>query len=823
METIAQDLKQAFRMFRENKVFTSTAIIALTLGIGVNVAIFSVVNAVVLKPLPFDEPDRIIQLMNTVDERPVHGAASPAKFMHWREQTTVLQDVAAQRAASLNFNEDVAPERVTGAQVTEAYFRTFRAPFLMGRSFSTEEDLPGAAKSIVLRESFWTSHLEADPNILGETLILSGDAYTIIGVVSDALDLREFGDFNFWIPFQLDPNTTDQGNYFSVIGRLRPDISLEQAQDRLAASGSAYKEKYPLALQGNSGFSVVPLAEAIVGRQVRTALYIMLGAVGFVLLIACANVANLLLVRAAGRQREIAIRSALGAGRWRILRQLLTESVTLSLIGGALGLVLGFLGMRWLLGISTVGLPRLGEAGTLMGLDGRVVAFTVGLSILTGLVFGLVPALVTSSTDLNTVIKDSSSRSGSGFRQNKTRSLLVIAEVSLAVILLIGAALLIRTSVALDDVDPGFNTDNVIAMRTSMAGPRFETSAGAEQIIRNALERIRPIPGVEAVAATCCVPLQGGYSLPFTIIGRDNEGPYTGGSGVSILTGDFFDVFEVPLLKGRSFSERDNASGPPVAIVNQAFVDEHWPDGGDPLGEQVFLGGGTFTMTELEAERPREIVGVVGSFRARGLAQDPGPLTFVPQGQVTDGLNALNMNSSPQAWIIRTAGDPTLVSAQIQAAIQESTGLPVTGVQRMSEIVRVSTSRQRVNMILMTTFGAAAVLLAAIGIYGLMAYSVQQRTQEIGIRIALGSSAEKVRGMVVRQGMALIVAGLVIGLVSAYFLAAVLASVLFGVDVRDPTVFVGVPALLTIIAVVAIAIPAHRASRTNPLTALRHE
>src|SRR5262245_40013471 len=501
METLRKDIKHAWRLFRENKLFTATAIAALTLGIGVNIAIFSVVNAVLLKPVPFPEPDRLVQVMNTDNGIAVGPGSSPAKYMHWRAQTEVLESVAAVRNVEVNLEQGDLPEAIAVIQTGAEYFGAYRPPLVMGRWFTGEEALPNAGQSVVLSYNFWTQRLGSDPNVLGKSVTLSGNPYTVVGVVGREFDVRDFGRApEIWVPFQIDPNTTDQGHYFMAVGRLKLGISLEQAQAQLTASAAAYRERWTVAAMPESaGFSVITLQESFV-RQARPTLLVALGAVGFVLLIACANVANLLLIRATGRRRELAVRVALGAGRWRIMRQLLTESLMLSFAGGTLGLVSGYLGMRALLKVNMAGLPRLGEAGSLLGMDWNVVLFTVALSIVTGIVFGLIPALVASRADLNSVIKDSSSRSGSGFRQNKTRSTLVLVEVSLAVVLLVGASLLIRTSLSLNAVDPGYTTENVLVLRTSLTGPRFQATAVVEETARLALDRIRRIPGVSAAS-----------------------------------------------------------------------------------------------------------------------------------------------------------------------------------------------------------------------------------------------------------------------------------------------------------------------------------
>ena len=822
METLGKDIRHAWRMFRENKLFAVTAIAALTLGIGVNIAIFSVVNAVLLKPVPFPEPDRLVQVMNTDNGTAVGPASSPAKYMHWRAQTDVLEDVAAVRTIEMNLERGDVPEAIAVIQTTSEYFGAYRPPLAMGRWFTAEETLPNGGYIAVLSYNFWTQRLASDPNVLGKSVTLSGNPYTIVGVVGREFDVRDFGTApEVWVPFQLDPNTADQGHYFFNVARLKLGVTLEQAQAQLKASAAAFRDRYTVAAMAEtSGFSVITLQEALV-RQARPTLLVALGAVGFVLLIACANVANLLLIRATGRRRELAVRVALGAGRWRIMRQLLTESLMLSFAGGALGLVAGYLGIRALLTVNTANLPRLGETGAMLGMDLNIVLFTVALSIVTGVVFGSIPALVASRADINAVIKDSSSRSGSGFRQNKTRSTLVLVEVSLAVVLLVGASLLIRTSLSLNAVDPGYTTENVLVLRTSLTGPRFQTTAAVAETARLALERIRRIPGVAAASMTCCVPLQGGYGLPFNIIGRVNEGPFSGGSGVQMATPGYFDTFEIPVIRGRAFNESDTAASPPVMIISQALAKQLWPDG-DPLADQVKIGMGPGD-TRRAKEPVRQIIGIVGDVRAGGIAQDPGPMIYLPQAQIPEEWHAYLMVSGPMGWVVRTNGASGALVGQLETVIREATGVPVTNISSMDDIVSIDTSRQRLNMLLMTIFGGSALVLAAIGIYGLMAYSVQHRTQEIGIRMALGAQADKVRWSIVGQGMTLVGAGIVVGIVAALFLATFLAAALYGVKPRDVMVFVGVPAVLAATAFAAVWIAARRASRIDPLQALRYE
>src|SRR5262245_15141857 len=822
METFLKDVKHSVRMFWQSKTFTITAIAALALGIGANTAIFSIVNTVLLKPVPFPDPDRLVMFMNTAPggQGP---AASPAKFQHWKSQPTV-QDSAAFRNGILNFTGGEVAEQLRSGQVSSNYFKLFGAPIIRGRGFTEEEDLPNGRKVALISYSLWTRRFASDPEVLGKTISLSGDPYTIIGVVGPTFDVREFGPPpEVWVPFQLDPNTSDQGHYFQAAGRLKPGVTLAAAKAQFQASAQEYRTKFPKVLGLQNGFSVEPFREAFVSN-VRQILLVMLVAVSFVLLIACANVANLLLVRATGRKREIAIRSAMGAGRGRLIRQLLTESALLSLAGGILGLGLGVLGIRGMLSINTAGIPRVGENGMMVNLDWRVVAFTLGVAVATGILFGLIPALQGSRADLGSSLKESGGRTGTGLRQNKLRSVLVVIEVTLALILLVGSALLIRTQVAMTSVNPGFDATNVLTMRMSLTGARFEKSAGVDQIIREASDRLKALPGVANASASCCVPLQGGYGLPFVIVGRPlppTGGPFHGGGGWLTISPGYFDVFKMQIKRGRDFTYQDTAAGPPVVIINEAMAKQYWVRGDDPLNSRLVIGRGV--MREFASEPERQIIGIVGDVRDNGLNVDPQPRMYIPQGQVPDAVNALNLRISSLAWVVRTQVAPSTLSSRIQEELRQVTGLPVADIRSMDEVVSRSTSRGRFNTLLMSIFAGAALLLAAIGIYGLMAYVVEQRTQEIGIRLALGAEVSQLKNGIFVQGMKLAIVGVALGVSFSFALTQFITRYLYQVKPWDPTVYVGVPVLLSVVAMLAIWIPARRASRINPISALRYE
>ena len=818
MERFIQDVKYSLRVLRQQPAFTIAAIAALALGIGATTAVFSVVNAILLRPFPYPEPARIVMFMNTSPNGSGPGA-SPAKFAHWSRQTDVVQDAAAFRNVTVNYTGGDVPEQVTSGNVSKGFFRLWGASAMLGRTFSDEEDRPNGPRVAVLSYGWWSRRFGADPGIVGKTISLSGEPYVVIGVIARDFDPSEFIDTpDVWTAFQIDPNTADQAHYFRAGGRLKPGVTLTQAQARLAASAADFRQRFPRSIGPNSGFSVDQIQNVFI-RNSQSLMGVLLAAVAGVLLIACANVANLLLVRSTVRKREMAIRAAMGADRGRIVRQLMTESVLLATIGGALGLALGLAGIRSLLSINTARLPRVGEGGSAVHLDWRVLVFTAVVSIGTGILFGVMPALHAAREDLSGTLRDGSG-SSSGGRHQRVRSALVVLEIALALTLVIGSGLLIRTSLALRAVAPGFDPTNVLTMRMSFTGPRFQSSASVDQAIHDGVERLRAVPGVVEASAACCLPLEGGYGLGFRIVGRALEEGQNGHGGGSWTTASpgYFEVFKIPVLRGRTFTDRDNEGGAPVVIINEAMAKQFWKNG-DPLNDYLAIGRGG--MREFAAEPDRRIIGVVADSRDDGLNQDPGPKMFVPQGQVPDGVNALNMRISPMAWVIKTRVPPMSVSAAVQEQLRQTTGLPVAEIRPMTDVVVRSTSRERFNALLMTVFAASALVLAAIGIYGVMAYVVQQRTREIGVRLALGADPAAVRRMVVFQGMRLAMTGVIIGVAAAFGLSRYLTAMLFGVQARDPLVFVGVPALLALIALVAVWIPAARASRIDPLGALR--
>jgi putative ABC transport system permease protein len=821
LEMLLQDVRFGLRVLSKRPGFTAVAILTLALGIGATTAIFTVVDKVLLQPLAYPDPGRIVVLMQSYSGGTTAITSIP-KYMMWRDQPRILEEPATYGipgSLRVNLVGGDRPEQFRATQVSANFFSLFGIRLTAGRTFTAEEDAPGGPPVVVISNGLWRNRFGADPHIVGKAIDLDNTDYTVIGVMAPVYtpDLP-LGDICF--PFQADPNSSNQGNDMFGAARLRPGVTLAMAKAATQVIAEQFRRKYPSMMEPKQGFTVETIYEARLA-DVRTSLLVLLGAVGLVLLIACANVASLMLARATLRKREISIRAALGAARGRIVRQLLTESVLLSLVGGAMGLFLGYFGVRSLLAINPANMPRIGEHAEAITLDWRVLVFALAISVLTGVLSGLIPAIKASRADLATTINESGSRTGTGLRGNKTRSLLVVTELSLAMILLVGAALLIRTFHDSLSVKPGFQTHNILTMDMSLRGVRFQKTASVAEVVREGRQRLESLPGVEAAATACCLPLEGGYGLPFNIEGRPpTSGPFTGGGPWRSVSPEYFSVFRIPLLRGRTFTDRDDGAAEPVVVINETMAKQFWPKG-DELGARIVIAKGVGPVFE---DPPREIIGVVGDVRDEGLNNRPQPTMYVPIAQVSDGLTALDATLIPMQWLIRTRVEPHSVTAQVERELRiASGGLPVGSVQSMDQVVAHSVAGEEFNMTLLTIFAAIALLLAAVGIYGIMAYAVQQRTQEIGIRMTLGASPQDVRRMVVVQGMVLASIGVVLGVAGGLALTRVMRSLLFGVKPWDPLMFIVTAILLSAVALFACYVPARRASRVDPLVALRYE
>jgi predicted permease len=808
MSNLSSDIRHGLQVLWKNPGFTLAAIAALALGIGANTAIFSVVNTVLLKPLTYPDADRMVNFLRPSSVIANHLHNIP-EFHLFQRQTNLFKEVVAFDNAGPGYNlTGSRPVQVHGIHVTEGYFRVYGGHVAVGRTFTPQEDLPHGGKVVVLSYGLWQRKFGGDPAIVGKPISLGNEPYTVVGVIGK--DFVTDVQADLWLPFQFDPVSTDMNIFCFVTGVLQPGVTLAQANAQLLAAYPEYHREFPKSGQ-RMDFTIGPLRDSIIG-EARDSLLMMLGAVGLVLMISCANVANLLLVRATIRKREFAIRSALGAGRARIVLQLLTESVLLSLAGGILGTALGVLGMRALLAVSPAGLPRIGEGGSAITIDWRVLGFTLGVSLLTGILFGLFPGFSVSRSNLNSTLKESGNRSSPGFREGKTRSLLVVGEVSLALVLLIGAALLIRTFIALHQVGPGFDSHNVLTMEMSLNGQRYQKTVGLAELLRNGRDRLNALPGVELAGAGFWLPIDVEDGTWFQMVGRPTEKDCCVSKWMSITPG-YLSLFKIPVLRGRDFNENDKAGAPHVALINEAFARHYWPDE-DPIGKHIDHGeGGVDT-----------VIGIVADFHDSGLAQPASPTVIVPIAQVSDDYNAAYANIQPLFWLVRTQGDshPFIpgIAEQLRMA---SDGFPVAHIRTMDEVMGRSTARQNFNMLLLTIFGAVALLLAAIGIYGLMAYSVAQRAQEMGIRMALGSDRAGIQKLVVWQGMRLALIGVVAGIAASFGLTRLLSTFLFGVKPWDPVVFASAPIILTAVALLAVWLPAARASRVDPMQALRAE
>jgi predicted permease len=720
LEDLWRDLRFALRALAKVPGFAIIAVVVIAVGIGVNTAVFSVIDAVLLKPLTYPNPQQLVSLTNTSPQGNFPGASIP-RFNLWRQQTSIFQQVAAYDfgGAGLNITGSDHPQQVQGVHVSADYFAMFGAPLVAGRTFTAAEDSLNGGHVVVLSYGLWKSRYGANPKIVGSTIQLDGQPYLVVGVVGPGFVTDTPTDL--WVPFQFDLNSKDMVQFFTVAARLKPGVTIPQANAQLQLVADQFRRMYgDDSLPRGGGFAVVSLQQSMIG-DTGSRLLVLLCAVAFVLLIACANVANLMLARAAARKREFATRAALGAGRVQIIRQLLVESLTLSLTGGLIGLALGFVGVRLLLRMNAGDIPRIGEDGAAITLDLNILLFTLGISILTGLVFGLFPAISASRANLAAALNENGSHASMGVRSGKLRSALVIAEMALTVVLVVGAALLIRTFMDLEAVDPGFTMHNVLSMSMSVSGDRFQKTQPVAQVIQEGTDRLHAVPGIVDAGVSNCLPMAGGFGMSFDVVGRPKGGETSsGGAGFCSLSYGYFSTLKIALLRGRAFTQQDTAAAPGVAIINQAMARHYWPQG-DPLKDQILIGAGAGPAF---AEGPRQVIGIVGDTHDRGPDSDPTPMMYIPLAQMPDLETALNSKVAPLWWFVQSQVDPHTLAASISTALrQASGGLPVAHIRTMEEIEAENIARQRLDMLLLSVFGFAGLLMAAIGVYGVMSYS----------------------------------------------------------------------------------------------------
>jgi len=803
METLFKDLRYGIRTLLKQPAFTLVAVITLALGIGGNTAMFTVVNAVLLRPLQYPDPDQLVVLEGVNPPRGItQSNMSIPDFADWQNQNQVFEHMAGFLTGGVLLNNGEETERVHGTAVSADFFTLFRTGRLLGRTLQPDDAQPGRDPIAVLGYGLWQRRFGADQNIVGKKILISGKSTTIVGVMPAGFDYPAQSEA--WVPLPLDPPKEARDNRFmNVIARLKPGVTVAQAQAHMDTINQRLAQSYN---ETNSGWSVkvTKLHERLVS-DVRLSLLVLLGAVALVLLIACANIANLLLARASSRHKEIAVRTALGAGRLRIIRQLLTENLLLSILGGALGLMFSVWLTRFLIAISPANSPRFDEIRP----DSRVIIFVITLTVLAGLIFGLAPALQASHSDLTRGLKEGLRSNAGGARSNRLRGLLMIAEIAMSFMLLIGAGLMIKSFVRLREVRTGFNPDNLLTMRISVPPGKFQENTQRIQFFQQAIDRIQSLPGVQSAGMVLSLPLQGdtfnvwrGY-IPE---GRPATPEESGDAAYLSITPEYFRTLQVPLLAGRVFNDRDTDNNTKVVIVNEIMARKIWP-GQSPIGKHITIWR--------DEKFPREIVGVVGETR-RSLDEDPGQQMYVPYAQ--------DASWSSMSFVIRTSSDPASATGAIRSEIRSlEKGAPVFNVRPMNDILATSVAPHRTPMLLISAFAVSALLLAMIGVYGVTAYYVTQRTQEIGIRMALGAQISDVLKLVLKGGMVLAVIGIAAGLVGAFVLTRWMASLLFNVKPTDASTFAVVSASLLVTAFLACYLPARRATKVDPVVALRYE
>ncbi len=811
MNAVLQDLRYAFRTLVRRPAFTAVIVVTLALGIGANTAIFSVINAVVLRPLSYDSSGELVMVWETNEERGSNQFfVSYPNFRDWKEQNEVFEDIGVLRPGSFTLTGVDVPLRVEGAAVSTGFFATLRLNAAIGRTFRAEEDRAGAPNVVVLSDGFWRRHLGADPDPVGRTLALDGADFTVVGVLPQGFDFPvRISGAELWTPTGLRARWLEKrgGHTFRTVARLKAGVTLAQAQAEMDTIAGRLEQQYP---DSNTGYgvNVVPLHEQVVGN-VRPALLILLGAVGLVLLIACANVANLLLARSEGRRQELAVRAALGAGRARLMRQLLTESMLLGVLGAAMGVLLAFWCKDVLVGIIPRDVPRVGE----IGIDGWVLAFALLVALGTGVVFGLGPALHATRFHLTDSLKEGRFTTASSGRY-RLRRLLVVSEVAVALVLLVGAGLLMRSFLRVTDVDLGFRPESVMTFRMSPPGAAYANGERRAELFRQVIERVETLPGVQSVSASTTLPLTDmGIGLSFSVLGREETAAAEDSVALfDSVSPDYFEAMGIPLLRGRGFTEQDRRQGLGVMLINQAMaqmVRRLHPDV-DPMGLRLTI------SADFDENEPGffEIVGIVGDVR-RSITDEPEPHMYVPFQQQT---------WESMSFAVRTAGDPSSVVGAVRSAVSSVTrDVAAYNFRTLEQYLGNSLAHRLFAMLLLGIFAALAVTLAAVGIYGMLSYSVAERVHEIGVRMALGALRTDVLRFVLRRGLTLTAIGLGIGIVASLVITRVLASFLYETSTADPVTLVGVSLLLVVVALLSCYIPARRATKVDPMVALRYE
>jgi putative ABC transport system permease protein len=797
------EIRYALRQLVKAPSFTAVAIITLALGIGACTAIFSVVNTVLLRPLDNPDPDRIVIIRETQLPQFPEFSVSPPNFIDWEKQANSYEHLAAYSGAALNLTGEGEPQRLVGVKATGHYFDVMGVRPALGRMLLPEEDAQGKNHVVVLSHGFWQRVFGGARDVVGRAIQLNGEPYNVVGVAPAGFGVASKVDV--WTPMAFKPDETANdargGHYINVVGRLKPGVSVAQARAELTLIADQLAKQYPDPQKG-WGIFMMPMQDYLV-RDVKPVLYTLLGAVGCVLLIACANLANLLLARATARHREISIRAALGAGRGRLIRQLLTESVVLALCGGAAGVLLARWGLDALLALAPTSLPRINE----IHLDSGVLLFSLALSVVTGLVFGIAPAWLAARTDMNEALKQGSRGSTEGGARGRLRSALVVIEVTLALVLLGGAGLLARSFMQLANVDPGFNPENATLMRLAVPQKKYPEKEQQTAFANSLLERVKNLPGVQAVGITHSMPLVGDYVLGFNIEGRPAIAPADlPSTNYYAITPDYFRAMGIRLVRGRVFTAQDDAKAPRVAIINEIMARQFFPNE-DPIGKRINITNGPDTW--------REIVGIVGDIKQYGVDKATSAQSYEPFAQVP--FTSFNV-------VIRTKGSPAALLGSLRPAVYAvDKDQPVGIIRPLEEIMSESIARQRFAMLLLTVFSGVALVIAAVGIYGVMAYNVVQRTGEFGIRMALGAQQRDVLRLVLTQGGKLIGLGLVIGLLATLAASRAMGSMLFNTSSYDPLTLTSITLLLGAVALVACFFPANRATKVNPIEALRAE